>query len=185
MKEQERAARDRVDAIARSFISTPFHDHGEVKGAGVDCATLLKCVFTEAGLVEPFKLDHYSPQFFLHQTQERYLGWVTRFAREIPEAEARPGDIVLHKIGHVFAHGAIIVNPGWPNIIHAHFAAKCVRGDDGRRPRLGTRVLDMKFFTLFPAAGDTDVSVSAQGEASLAGSSPRPASPQAKKKKVR
>jgi cell wall-associated NlpC family hydrolase len=141
--------RDRVDAIARSWISTPFHDHAEVKGAGCDCATFMKGVFVEAGLVEPFTLDHYSPQFFLHQSEERYLGWVQKFAREIPQEEAGPGDIVLYAIGKCFAHGAIIINPGWPNIIHAHFASRCVRRGDGRRPLLGTRVLDVKFFSLW------------------------------------
>src|SRR5580692_1265824 len=117
--------RDLVDAIARGFIGTPFHDHGEVKGAGVDCATLLKCVFTEAGLVEPFQLDHYSPQFFLHQKEERYVDWVLKFAREIAPRDATVGDIVLYKIGKCFAHGALITAPGWPNIIHAHFASRC------------------------------------------------------------
>lgn len=141
--------RDLVDAIARTYIGTPFHDHGEVKGAGVDCATFLKCVFTEAGLVEPFKLDHYSPQFFLHKEEERYIAWVEKFAREIPQAEAKTGDIVLYKIGLCFAHGALIVNPGWPNIIHAHYASRCVRCDDGMRPRLGTKILDVKFFSLW------------------------------------
>ncbi len=147
------AARDRLDAIARSYIGTPFHDHGEVKGAGVDCATLLKCVATEAGLVDPFQLDHYSPQFFLHQSEERYLGWIRKFAREIPQADALPGDIVLYKVGLCFAHGALIVKPGWPYIIHAHYAARGVRRDDGRRPRLGTSVLGIKFFSLFAKTG--------------------------------
>ena len=146
----EKEQRDRLIAVARSYVGTPFHDHGEVKGAGVDCATFLKCAAIEAGVVEPFKLDHYSPQFFLHQKEERYIGWVTKFAREITQAEVQPGDIVLYKVGLCFAHGAMIVNPGWPHIIHAHFAARCVREDlDGNRPRLGTRVLDMKFFSLW------------------------------------
>ena len=148
--DSERAARDRIDAIARSYISTPFHDHGEVKGAGVDCATFLKCTFQEAGMVEPFQLDHYSPQFFLHGKEERYIGWILKVGgREIPQDEARTGDIVLYKIGLCFAHGALIIEPGWPSIIHAHFASKCVRRDNGLRPRLGTEILDMKFFSLF------------------------------------
>ena len=149
----ETEARARLDAVAREWIGTPFHDHGEVKGAGVDCATFLKCVAQEAGVVEPFTLDHYSPQFFLHGNEERYIGWVTKFAREITEVEAKTGDIVLYKIGHVFAHGALIIDPGWPNIIHAHFAAKCVRRGNGFRPMLGTKVLDVKFFSLFKDQG--------------------------------
>jgi cell wall-associated NlpC family hydrolase len=147
----EQEMRDRLDAVARTFVGTPFHDHGEVKGAGVDCATFLKVVAQEAGVVAPFTLDHYSPQFFLHQSEERYIGWVTKFAREITQEEAKPGDIVLYKVkgGLCYAHGALVVKPGWPTIIHAHFAAKCVRRDDGMRPRLGSRVVGIKFFSLW------------------------------------
>lgn len=149
MKDDEAAARARVETIAREFIGTPFHDHAELKGVGVDCATLLKCVFTEAGVIEPFMLDHYSPQFFLHQAEERYVGWVEKFAREIPQDAAQPGDVVLYKIGLCFAHGGLIVQPGWPAIIHAHFGSRCVRVDHGERPRLGTRIQAMKFFSLW------------------------------------
>lgn len=145
------AERARVDAIARSFIGTPFHDHGEVKGAGVDCATLLKCVATEAEVVAPFKLDHYSPQFFLHQTAERYIAWVEKFAREIPPDQVKTADIALYRIkgGLCFAHGALITAPGWPNIIHAHFASRCVRRDNGLNPHLGSPVTATKFYSLW------------------------------------
>jgi cell wall-associated NlpC family hydrolase len=142
-------ARARVDAVARSFIGTPYHDHGEVKGAGVDCAKLLLMVYVEAGLIDYVDVGHYSPQFFLHGHEERYLGWVTRFAREIPREAAGVGDIVLYRIGHVFAHGAIVVAPGWPHIVHAHYAARRVRRGFGDSVHLGTRILDVKWFSIF------------------------------------
>ena len=148
----ERADRDRIEQIAIEYIGTPFHDHGEVKGAGVDCATLLKCIMTEAGVLKPFKLDHYSPQFFLHQAEERYLGWIKRCGGiEIEQDKAKPGDIVIYKIGLCYAHAALIVQPGWPAIIHAHYGSGCVRRDTGTRPRIG-RVLGTKFFSLFATA---------------------------------
>ena len=145
----ERERRAKLDAIARSWIGTPFHDHAEVKGAGCDCATFLKCVFVEAGLIAPFEIGHYSPQFFLHSSEERYLGWVKKFSREIALDAARPGDIALYKIGLCFAHGALIAAPGWPSIIHAHAASRCVCLGNGRNPHLGSRVVDLKFFSLF------------------------------------
>lgn len=145
----ERGQRARVDAIARGWIGTPFHDRGEVKGVGCDCATFLKGVFVEAGLIAPFDIGYYSAQFFLHSEEERYLGWVKKFGREIAPEAARPGDIVLYKIGLCFAHGALIVCPGWPEIIHAHAASHCVIRGNGRRPHLGSRVLDVKFFSIF------------------------------------
>jgi hypothetical protein len=141
--------RAKVEAVARTWIGTPFHDRAEVKGAGCDCATLLKCVFVEAGLLAPFDIGYYPPQFFLHSSEERYLGWLLRFGREIALEEARPADVALYKIGLCFAHGALIVSPGWPAIVHAHAASRCVRVGNGRSPHLGTRVLDLKFFSVF------------------------------------
>jgi cell wall-associated NlpC family hydrolase len=154
MPANEAAARDKVDQIARTWIGTPYHDHGEVKGAGVDCATLLKCVYVEAGLIDDFQIGGYSPQFFLHHAEERYLGWVARFAAEIPLERVRHGDVVLYRIGKCFAHGAIVVLPGWPAIIHAHHATRCVRRGRGTAVHLGTAILDVKFFSLWPKTGD-------------------------------
>jgi cell wall-associated NlpC family hydrolase len=145
----EAVQRARVEAVARSWIGTPFHDRGEVKGAGCDCATLLKCVFVEAGLIAPFEIGYYPAQFFLHSAEERYLAFVRRFGREIAPEAAQPGDVVLYKIGLCFAHGALIVSPGWPAIIHAHAASRCVRVGNGRNPHLGMRVLDAKFFSMW------------------------------------
>jgi hypothetical protein len=166
MTPQELAERDAVDRVARSWIGTPFHDHGEIKGrqGGVDCAKLLKCVFVEAGLLADFKIEHYSPQHFLHQDREQFLEYVRALAEkivrdagrsgdvEIAEAEARYGDIVLYKAAKVFCHGGIIVKPGWPSIIHAHHVARCVREARGRSIHLGAKVTAIKFFTIWPRA---------------------------------
>jgi hypothetical protein len=143
----EAQQRDRVDEVARTFLGTPFHDTAEVKGAGVDCATLLKMVYVEAGVLAPFELGHYSPQFYQHSSEERYLGWVLRYAHEIPRERAQVGDIVLFRIGLCFAHGALVIKPGWPNIIHAHSPSRCVRRANGTAIHLGQPILDVKFFS--------------------------------------
>jgi len=145
----EEAERDLVNAIAQTWLATKFHDHGEIKGAGCDCATFLKCTFVEAGLIPQFEIGHYSAQFYLHQSEERYLGWVQKFAHEIPLDQVRHGDVVLYKVGKCFAHGALVAKPGWPHIIHAHFVARCVRRGFGHSVHLGMPILDMKFFSLW------------------------------------
>ena len=147
MDARESAARAKVAEAARGWVGTPFHDNACVKGHGVDCAQLLKGVFVEAGAVADFKIDHYSPQFFLHQDEERFLNFVLRFAREIPREQATTADVVLYKVGRVFAHGAIIVDPGWPSIIHAHYAARRVREGNGEWMHLGAPIKDVKFFS--------------------------------------
>jgi cell wall-associated NlpC family hydrolase len=149
MDQGESCSRDRVCVIADGWIGTPFHDCARIKGAGTDCAQLLLCVFQEAGLIGDVNVGPYSPQWFLHQKEERYLAWVRKFAGEIPLEQIRPADIVIYKIGHVFAHGAIVVKPGWPHIIHAHAGGKVVRRGFGSSPHLGMAVQEMKFFSLW------------------------------------
>ena len=91
---------------ARSWIGTPYHHAADVKGHGVDCAMLLVRVYCDLGLVEPFDPRPYTRDWFLHRSEERYLGFLlgarTRFA--MPGL----GDIVLFRIGRCFAHGGIV-----------------------------------------------------------------------------
>ena len=141
---EQRAA---VVAEALAWVGTAYHHAGRIKRSddgpgGIDCATLLACVFEAAGMVKPIAIDHYPPDWHMHRSSERYLDQVIGYALEIEEAAALPGDVVLYQWGRVFSHGAIIMPPGWPDIIHAYSAAGAVildRGDIGRhgynRPR--------------------------------------------------
>jgi cell wall-associated NlpC family hydrolase len=117
--------RDRIVAAARGWIGTPFHNVARVKGAGVDCAQLVAGVYEEAGVTPHIEAGYYAPQFMLHCREERLAEFVARYAHEIDERDAGPGDIVLYKVGHSFSHAAIIVD--WPHeIIHAHMLSRKV-----------------------------------------------------------
>jgi cell wall-associated NlpC family hydrolase len=136
--------RARVAALAREWIGTPYRHNARLKGIGCDC-TFFAMVYAEVGLIEPPDIAHYHPQFHLHRGEERYLDAVLEHATEI-EAPGL-GDLVLYKVGRVFSHAAIIVDPGWPIVVHAFAATRCVieaHGDAGMLagyPR--------KFFTLW------------------------------------
>ena len=112
------AQRQAVVAEARSWLRTPYHDHGRVKGAGADCALFpLEVYTTVLGLTAP-PIPRYVMQWHLHRDAEMYLDYVRAFgAIEIAETEAQPGDFVLWRVGRVYSHGAIIVD--WPHVIHA------------------------------------------------------------------
>lgn len=147
MDDIENQERDRVISEARTWLRTPYHHCAKVKGHGVDCATLLKCVFENVGQVPPIDIPDYSPQWFLHRDAELYMERVMMHAKEIAEKDAQFADVVLWKMGRTFAHGAIIMPPGWPSIIHADSDSGCVvlgRGIDGR---LGDVKRPRKFFT--------------------------------------
>ncbi len=138
---EERAA---VVAEALSWVRTPYHDGAMVKGAGVDCAMIIKAVYEAVGLESPIDVKPYSPQWYLHRSEELYLTKVLERAHEITEAQARPGDMVLYKFGRCFAHGAIIVDPGFPQIVHAFKQAGIVTVGDGTLGHLVDR--ERKFF---------------------------------------
>lgn len=151
MDDTEKAERERVVAVARTWLRTPYHDCAHVKGSGVDCAYLLKCVFEEAGIESPIDIPAYSPQWFLHRSEELYMDRVLERSVQIEEAAAQPGDLVLYKFGRCFAHGAIIVDPGWPAIIHAYKQAGCVTTGIGTQTALAWegvgRPRERRFYT--------------------------------------
>jgi len=130
----EALARERVLKEAQTWIGTPYHHAASVKGAGVDCGTLLIEVYSNAGVIEKFSPRKYSRQFHLHRDEEWYKGYVETWAS--PVEDPKPGDLVLFKVGRLFAHGAIIIEPGWPYVIHAMAREEFVIPDDISRTAL-------------------------------------------------
>lgn len=118
---EQRAA---VVAEARTWLRTPYHPGAQVKGAGVDCAHLPLAVYVAVGVIPPTDVGEYPTDWHLHRDDERYLGWVQRFAREISRADIQPGDFGLWRYGRAYSHGAIIIDP--PVIIHACREAQIV-----------------------------------------------------------
>lgn len=120
-------------AEARTWLGTPWHHEGGVKGAGVDCAMLLVRVFGAVGMIpeidpRPYPIDH-----MLHSADERFMGWLTQYATEVTEGEPQPGDVIIYRMGRCFSHAAIVTE--WPHIIHAFRAERAVvvtRFDVGR-----------------------------------------------------
>jgi cell wall-associated NlpC family hydrolase len=139
---EQRAA---VIAEARSWIGTPYRHMGRAKGksGGVDCAQLVWAVFHGCGLTPFLPLEPYPPDFMLHRDAERYMNVVLERAREVEYPQA--GDLVLYRVGRLFAHGGIVDAPGWPRIIHAWFAARAVIADRGDAGPLAHR--QYKFFS--------------------------------------
>jgi len=131
MTDLEQNQRLAVLAEARSWLRTPYHHMGRVKGAGVDCAMLPAEVYAACGLIPVQEVEHYPMDWHLHQTGERYLAQVLRHAHEV--ATPKPGDLVLWRYGRCLAHGAIVL--GWPQIIHA-VNGLGVLLDDGDSPNI-------------------------------------------------
>jgi len=135
-----------IIAEAESWLRTPFHDHGAVKGAGADCALFPLDVYSRVlGVAKP-PVPKYVQQFNLHRSEEVYLDTVRAFgAIEILQAEMQPGDFVLWRIGRCYSHGAIIT--GWPKIIHATNPRGVIRDDVSRNLQLARNFTRPLFFT--------------------------------------
>lgn len=121
-----KATRADVLAEAYTWLGTPFHNGADVKGAGVDCAMLLVRVFCDLGLAPMFDPRPYEPQWFMHRDEEKYLGWLNRYARRVEHAQ--PADVMLFNFGRHAAHGAIVIDDH--TIIHAYqHKGRCIVDD--------------------------------------------------------
>jgi NlpC/P60 family putative phage cell wall peptidase len=110
------AQRAAVIAEAHTWLNTPYHHMGRIKGVGVDCATLLCEVYAAVGVTPHVDPGHYPNDWHLHRSDERYLGWLRKYGREV--AEPQPGDVIVWRFGRCFSHGAILCDNG--QIIHSY-----------------------------------------------------------------
>ena len=136
--------REAVIREAMSWLRTPYHHRGTIKGIGVDCAQFQMQVYATCGLIQPFDPGDYPPDWHLHRSDERYLNTVSARAREIDESDVQRGDFVVFRVGRCYAHGAIIIE--WPRIIHA-VVNQCVMLDEATTGRLSRA--PRKAFTLW------------------------------------
>ena len=93
MSDPRRAA---VVAEAETWLRTPYHHMGRIKGVGVDCLTLLAEVYEAAGIIPHVELEFYPPDWNLHRDAERYLAGVMQHAGEF-ELELSPPDRNLRR----------------------------------------------------------------------------------------
>jgi cell wall-associated NlpC family hydrolase len=153
-------------AVVRETLTwrfTAFHHRGRVKATrdehglvldrgGVDCAQSVYLIYRAAVphlVPEIADADrHYAFAWNLSKEtahEERYLKTVLDHAREV--AHALPGDLALFQWGLAWAHGAIVVPPGWPAIAHANADAGMFMTDRADAGRLKLR--RVRFFSLW------------------------------------
>jgi cell wall-associated NlpC family hydrolase len=137
--------RKAVVAEARTWERTPYHDHGNVKGAGADCALFPLHVYRRVLALPEIQIPKYQQQWHLHHSEELYLNYVRALgAIEISAPDS--GDFVLWRIGRVYSHGAIVI--AWPRIIHAVNPRGVIQGDASIDEKMSrTAVSKPLFFT--------------------------------------
>lgn len=120
---------------AITWLGTPYHHQGRVKGVGVDCGTLICEVYEKVGLMDHLDPRPYPPDWHMHQLGQRYLEHVLSVCYEVDEPQ--PGDIVLYHFGKCVSHGAIVVE--WPTIIHSYIHQGVIL-QDGTKGSLARRI---------------------------------------------
>lgn len=137
--------------MARSWIGTRYVSNAMIKGprGGVDCAMLLVDVYSRAGIIpQDFDPRPYPPQWHMHRGEERYLNVVLKASHEITGPPS-PGDVVMFKIGRLFAHGAIVTK--WPRVVQSRAPAG-VMEDDISKMTTGKHALmntERKYFSFW------------------------------------
>ena len=126
--------RSQVIAEAVTWLGTPYHHMGRVRGGGTDCLMLLAEIFASAGVIPRIEVPFYPQDWHLHRDAERYLNGLVQYAREIA-GPPQPGDVAVFKFGRCFSHGAIVV--AWPRLIHAWWNAGVVYADADQPPLTG------------------------------------------------
>ncbi len=117
------ALQRRLAGVAASWLGTPFADHANVKGAGVDCVHLAGSIYIESGALKKFDPPPYAMDGGYHQKSSKVTQWVEqsgRFAKLplVAGQAMQPGDLLCFRIGAVEHHvGVFLANQ---NFIAAH-----------------------------------------------------------------
>ncbi|RQO57966.1 hypothetical protein DBR47_14325 [Paucibacter sp. KBW04] len=132
------AMREQIVAEAMSWLGTPYHHHGRVKGAGVDCAQILLAVYADALQIAPaLDVGNYSTQWHLHRSEEVYLAWLAE-AGAVQVEQPQPGDMAMWRFGRTFSHSGICVGEG--EFVHAYVSLGVVRTRITEAPLEGREV---------------------------------------------
>jgi cell wall-associated NlpC family hydrolase len=133
---------------ARSWLGTPYHNQGDIKGVGVDCGMLLVRVFVDTGLCEPFDPRPYADDWYLHRSEERYLGFIFDRTKEV--GWPSPGDVMVFRYGRCYSHGGVVTTLDPLTIVHAYQPARAVVEEDvARNVALRRPMRHPKFFSLW------------------------------------
>lgn len=119
------ASREQIIAEAMTFLGTPYHLGGQVKGAGVDCATFIYKTFHTFGMMPTQDIGVFHSDWPCHTKDEVYIRRLLRHATKIADGisyaslRTKSANIALVKTDEnskVYNHGGIIL--AWPKVIH-------------------------------------------------------------------
>lgn len=103
--------RAQIVSEARTWLGTPFHHQGRVKGCGVDCAGVV------AGVGRALGLTDFDTVCYGRQPDPLLMGSILRkYLEPKPISQAQPGDVLWMAFDRDPQHVAIVTDIG---ILHA------------------------------------------------------------------
>ena len=104
----------RVVAVARSWLGTPYHDQASLRGVGCDCLGLARGVWREVVGPEPFPIPPYSRDWGETGPREVLAEGARYMMPEIASCDAGPGALVLFRMTPraIAKHVGILTGPG-------------------------------------------------------------------------
>jgi NlpC/P60 family putative phage cell wall peptidase len=111
--------REDIVRVARSWIGTPYHHQGSVRGIGADCLGLVRGVWREIYGYEAEAPPPYSRDWAEAGGAETMLAAAARHLVAIAPATAAAGDVVIFRLrpGAIAKHAAILSSE--KTMIHA------------------------------------------------------------------
>ena len=86
---------------------------------------LIVRVYCDLGLVPAIDPRPYPPDWHMHRSEERFLGWIQQYAERVDTPA--PGDVALFRYGRCVSHGGIVESIDHEVVmIHASLSAGCV-----------------------------------------------------------
>ncbi|MEL6208712.1 MAG: NlpC/P60 family protein [Pseudomonadota bacterium] len=120
----DRCSADRVVAVARRWVGTPYRHQASLEGIGADCLGLVRGIWREVVGAEPEAVPAYTADWAESREGERLMAATARVMRAVPAASARPGDVLLFrmKARGVAKHLGILAagTPEAGRLIHAY-----------------------------------------------------------------
>jgi NlpC/P60 family putative phage cell wall peptidase len=102
---------------ALTWVGTPYHNQARIKGVGVDCANLIAGIAENCGYKE-VKLEPYSNQWHLHNSEEKMLNILTSYGCT-ETRDLLPGTLITFQFGQVSGHIGIMVSE--TTFVHADY----------------------------------------------------------------
>lgn len=114
---------DRIVAIARSWIGTPYVHQASCRGAGTDCLGLIRGVWRELYGDEPGPMPAYTPDWSEASGREALLEGAARYLQPVALDQRGVGDVLVFRMRRrsVAKHlGIQAETAGFATVLHAY-----------------------------------------------------------------